>query len=106
MSSEELLFKTLRPLHLDNPLMRCGARARREVHHYNSKVQYEHDLVCTEPPGHDGDHKDAICCWKFHTFPDAEPSPEDVWEGKLCTCGKMDCETRAALDEWEIRHAV
>lgn len=76
---------------------RCGARKTELVTHYHENTT-ETNLVCTQDVGHEGSHKDAICCWRFHKFTDAEPQPEDVWRGEGCSCGRLGCETRAILD--------
>lgn len=91
------LFTHLRQVHHNAPKMRCGARRTMTVEHYNGKPR-ERDLVCTNDVGHEGLHKDALCCWKFHSFDDAEPQPEDVWRGENCACGHYQCKTRRLLD--------
>ncbi|QUE25620.1 hypothetical protein SEA_SADLAD_74 [Microbacterium phage SadLad] len=99
MTTPDEAIARLRELHHNEPKMRCGARVTRRVEHYGGSVT-ERNLVCTLEPGHEEElHKDALCCWAFHRFGDAEPSPEDVWRGKACSCGRLDCATRAILDE-------
>ena len=93
------LIEELTELHHCAPVLRCGARAVRPVEHYHGDTTAA-NLVCTEKPGHDGLHKDAICCWRFHAFSDAEPAPEDVYKGRLCSCGNLNCQTRAILEKW------
>lgn len=94
------LLARLRELHHDAPKMRCGARKTETVEHQFSGRISTALLVCTLDVGHDGDeHKDAICCWRFHTFTGADPMPEDAWRGESCSCGSLNCKTRALLDE-------
>lgn len=91
------ILARLRQLHHNAPKMRCGARVVKEVTHYSGQT-YENQLVCTLAPGHDDLHKDEICCWRFHTFTEGTPAPEDVWGGRCCSCGLLECRTRAILE--------
>lgn len=93
------MIDELKELHHPKVRLRCGARTTTTVKHYGGSVS-DRSLVCTEDPHESGDHKDAICCWTFHRFPfeSAEPAPEDVWQGKACSCGTYDCKTRAIIE--------
>lgn len=99
MSGLMPVLLAVRELHHDAPKYRCGARKTMTVEHQFSGSVSETELVCTNDPGHAGKHKDAICCWRFHEFDDAEPQIEDAWRGEACSCGTMNCKTRALLDE-------
>lgn len=90
-------FEALVELHHKVEKLRCGARTVLEVEHY-SGYSSETSLVCTRDVGHEGPHKDEICCWRFHAFTDGEPSPEDVWRGRLCSCGRLECKIREILE--------
>ena len=110
MSAEEKLER-MRELHQPVIKLRCGARVTKVVTHYSSGT-YERELVCTKDPHPATEpHKDAICCWRFHEFEEGDPTPEDVWHGKNCSCGRYECPTRAILEEaddepelqWRVR---
>jgi hypothetical protein len=92
----------LRALHHMVPRWRCGARATETIEHGDRRHPrpITVNLICTSDPGHDGLHKDALHCWTFHRFEASVPDePEDVWHGDACSCGRLNCETRAILDE-------
>ncbi len=109
--SAEATLQRLRELHHGVEKLRCGARTTKVVTHYHGNTE-ERELVCTKDPHPASEpHKDAICCWRFHEFEEGDPSPEDVWHGKNCSCGHYECATRAILEEvdeepelqWRVR---
>jgi hypothetical protein len=95
------VLTALRELHHVKPTWRCGARAVEDIEHgYFGTMPVTVSLVCTSAPGHDDLHKDALHCWTFHRFEaPTPPEPEDVWGGDACSCGGLNCKTRAILDE-------
>jgi hypothetical protein len=77
--------------------VQCGARSIPIVHHHgierDSKPGPLRVMRCTEKVGHEGLHKDAICCWNFQRFADwqvaevkpvAHPVCEDCHTGFPC----------------------
>lgn len=103
------VLTALRVEHHNSPHWRCGARATKDiVHGYVSARRLETvNLVCTSEPGHDGLHKDALHCWTFHRFEAPTPEePEDTWRGRACSCGYLECKTRAILDEAGVPDAM
>lgn len=60
-------------LHVKHEQILCGAVA--EVpHRHSSEPRREtypiRPVVCTEERGHEGPHRDALCCWNFQEFTD------------------------------------
>lgn len=61
-------------LHVRHESIQCGVTA--DVPHRHSSERrsgrplLRRDLVCTEPDGHEGPHRDAICCYNFEAFTD------------------------------------
>lgn len=67
----ERALDAVRLLHRPDVHRECGARTTATVEHSNGGAS-ERRLLCTLPPEHDGqDHKDQVCCYRFHTFSDA-----------------------------------
>lgn len=107
MNAEEKIAQ-LKELHHDDPSWRCAARlpvdqvpeSIWEKRMPLSRPGHRHNLICTEKPGHEGLHKDALHCWDFHHFEATTPEqPEDAWQGRGCSCGTLDCKTRKILEE-------
>lgn len=68
------LTKGILDLHVRHESIQCGVTA--DVPHRHSSERrsgrplLRRDLVCTEPDGHEGPHRDAICCYNFEAFTD------------------------------------
>lgn len=83
----------------------CGARSIPLVHHHAGESDKRPGplrlLRCTNVAGHDGLHKDAICCYSFQTFEDwqvTDRTPPSTFDA--CSCGTMwPCPTISALQE-------
>lgn len=72
-------------------------------HQFGGQVEAKM-LRCTQPWGHDGDHKDGNCCWNPHRFGmDQAGRPEPEWHNwERCVACKQEwpCDVeriRAAL---------
>lgn len=53
----------------------CGSQTNGPVahrHNNNSLKQSFVVMTCSKSKGHEGDHRDAVCCWSFHSFPEEE----------------------------------
>lgn len=100
MTTADDLLARVREMHQTQVHLRCGARTTEVVTHQFSGQTKKSSLVCTEAPGHDGLHKDAICCWSFHQFDAPTPAePEDTYAGRnVCTCGISGCLTLMTLN--------
>lgn len=61
-------------LHTPTGNVTCGARTDGVVPHRHSGGRTEKRVMtCSNPVGHEGPHKDAVCCWAFHSFSDGVP---------------------------------
>ena len=61
-------------LHKPTGIVTCGARTDGAVPHRHSNGHTaERVMTCSNPEGHEGPHKDAVCCWSFHSFSDGVP---------------------------------
>lgn len=53
---------------------RCGAISMPLIHHHGTETDSrpgpKRSLTCTKVPGHEGVHRDCICCYRFQTFED------------------------------------
>ena len=92
-------------LHVKREVYLCGAMSEVPHRHGNEREPYPiRPVVCTEDAGHEGPHKDAICCWNFQEFTEhaAYKSPE--WADRS-SCGHCQttwpCPTMALLDPTE-----
>ena len=84
----------LRTIHQPTGTIQCGARATLEVEHSGggpggSRSKSDKRLYCTLPNGHEEDtHRDGICCWKAHEFPDEIVDAREPRDLRRCTeCG-------------------
>lgn len=82
----------LRTIHQPTGTIQCGARATLEVEHSGGSPQGRHGdnrLYCTEKNGHeDGPHRDGICCWRVHEFPDEIVDAREPRDLRRCNeCG-------------------
>lgn len=100
MSTDTEILAEVRKIHQIESHYRCGARTTEVVTHQFSGQTKKSNLVCTEAPGHEGPHKDSVCCWSFHQFEAPTPdAPEDIYAGRFyCTCGAANCATLRALE--------
>lgn len=82
----------------------CGALSIPLVHHHgvenDRRPGPKRVLRCTEEAGHEGLHKDAICCWSFQTFEDWQVEDRKPRTFDACSCGEMwPCKTIKAMQE-------
>ena len=81
----------------------CGARSIHIVHHHGSETDKRpgprRQVRCTEDAGHEGKHKDAICCWNFETFEDWQVDHfEPTADARCGSCGEnYPCKTVRAV---------
>lgn len=64
----------------------CGARSRIMPHRHSSHRWEDKSMKCTLEAGHDGLHRDAICCWHFESF--SEVDHFEPIDRRACTCGQ------------------
>lgn len=69
-------------LHVKHEQVLCGAMA--EVpHRHSSEPRREpypiRPVVCTQEEGHEGPHKDALCCWNFQEFTEHAAYKSHEW---------------------------
>lgn len=60
------------------------------LHQFSNRVNTA-VLRCTQPLGHDGDHKDGNCCWTPHRFGrELAGPPEPEWHNfeRCVACGR------------------
>lgn len=93
-------------LHVKHEEYLCGAMAEVPHRHGNEQEPYPiRPVVCTEPKGHDGPHKDAICCWNFQKFTEPTGQKSDEWADRSscshCMTTDWPCATAALLDPTE-----
>jgi hypothetical protein len=107
MSPQKALAR-IAALHVPDHEYACGATSLGEVVVKHSSGRTGPKVLrCTLLLDHDGDHKDAICCWLFHRFaPDQATQPNPV-DQRACSCGTRytDCETAAILAQVKVREA-
>lgn len=94
-------------LHRLKTKTQCGAISMPLVHHHGAESDRRpgklKQLRCTEPAGHEGLHKDCICCWNFQTFEDwqvvdRKPITFDACASSSCT-GFWPCDTIKAVQQ-------
>lgn len=98
--SIEALAAALREFHRPTGPIQCGARATVNTVHSGGGPGRSARLFCTEPNGHDGDlHRDGICCWSVHEFPDVLVEAREPRDLRRCAdCGDAwPCKTIRAL---------
>ena len=83
---------------------RCGAISIPVVHHHGTESEAhpgpKRSLTCSEWAGHDGPHRDAICCYRFQTFEDWQVTQRQPSAYAACTCGTVwPCPTIEAIQE-------
>lgn len=76
----------------------CGAISMPLVHHHGSESDNRpgplRSLTCTEDAGHEGLHRDAICCYRFQNFEDWQVVDRRPRTFDVCSEGGMwPCET-------------
>ena len=95
----------LRTIHQPTGTIQCGARATvTRVEHSGGGGSRHKDsrLFCTEENGHEREndlHRDGICCWRVHEFPDVlvdAREPRDLRCCKECG-GQWPCSTIQVL---------
>lgn len=70
----------------------CGAMAEVPHRHGDERSPYPiRPVVCTEPQGHEGPHRDAVCCWNFQEFTEHAAYKSAEWADRS-TC--RSCSTR------------
>ena len=82
----------------------CGAISIPVMHHHGTETDKNpgplRSLTCTNDVGHEGLHKDAICCWKFDTFEDWQVIDRKPRTFDACSDGGMwPCDTVKAMQE-------
>lgn len=80
----------------------CGAISLPVVHHHGTESDHrpgpKRPLRCTEEAGHEGLHRDAICCYKFQTFEDWQVVDRKPRTFDTCSnCGMWPCSTIKAI---------
>lgn len=93
----------LRTIHQPTGNIQCGARATLAVEHSGGgpgRPKEDKRLYCTKPNGHeDTEHRDGICCWRPHPFPDERVDarePRDLRRCRECG-GRWPCATIEVL---------
>jgi hypothetical protein len=85
----------------------CGAISIPVVHHHGPETDNrpgpKRSLACSEDVGHDGLHRDCICCYRFQTFEDwqvvdRKPRTFDGCSSPSCL-GFWPCDTIKAIQE-------
>lgn len=99
--SNEILEAVL-ALHRLETHTQCGAISMPLVHHHGMESDKRpgslKTLTCTEQAGHDGLHKDCICCYQFQTFEDWQVTERRPRTFDMCSAGgTWPCETITAL---------
>lgn len=99
---DQRVAAAVRALHQPDRRRECGARATMTVQHSRGATS-ERRLYCTEDAAHDGDHRDALCCWRFHKFPDAVVDAYEPRDLRRCiTCNdSWPCTTARAIQTAE-----
>ena len=80
----------------------CGARSIPLVHHHGGESDKRpgplRTLRCTEDAGHEGLHKDCICCYSFQTFEDWQVAERKPTTFDTCSAGGFwPCDTIKAI---------
>ena len=89
-------------LHRLRTKTQCGAISMPVVHHHGAESDRNpgplKQLFCTQDAGHDGLHKDCICCYKFQTFEDWQVVARKPRTFDVCTEGGFwPCDTIKAI---------
>ena len=92
----------VRALHIRHEHILCGAMSEVPHRHGNEVEPYPiRPVVCTLDQGHDGPHRDALCCWNFQEFTEHAAYKAQEWADRSrCTMCQTSwpCATVAALD--------
>lgn len=86
----------------------CGAVSVPLVHRHGSESDARPGplrvLTCSEPDGHDGLHRDCLCCYSFQTFEDWQVADRRPRTFDVCSDGGLwPCDTVLALQEAAAR---
>lgn len=80
---------------------RCGAFSIPVIHRHSSESATAgalRVLRCSQNAGHDGPHKDAVCCYNFQEFQDWQVRGRRPGTFDSCSCGQSwPCDTIIAL---------
>lgn len=101
--SEDMLNAVLKQ-HVLVTHTQCGAISIPLVHHHGGESDFQpgplRTLTCTMDDGHDGPHRDAICCYKFQTFSDWQVVDRKPRTFDACSDGGFwPCPTIKAIQE-------
>lgn len=99
---QDEVIERVRAPHVKDEHIRCGATNEVPHQHGAERKPYPiRPVACTLPLGHEGPHKDAICCWNFQQFEGATGQKSMEWMD-CSTCAHCHqhwpCDTIAALD--------
>ena len=102
MSASTEALDAVLALHCMETHTQCGAISMPLVHHHGSESDNRpgplRSLTCTQEAGHEGLHKDAICCWNFQTFEDWQVVDRKPRTFDTCTAGGFwPCDTIKAI---------
>lgn len=101
----EVILSAIFAQHAMESTTQCGAVSIPVVHHHGSENDKrpgpKRVLHCTEPVGHEGDHKDAICCWHFQKFADWQVESRNPRAHDLCCSCHVEwpCPTVRAIQD-------
>jgi hypothetical protein len=92
-------------MHRLNAHTQCGAISIPVVHHHGAESDGHpgplRSLRCTKPAGHDGPHRDCVCCYRFQTFEDWQVVRREPYALDGCTAssclGFWPCDTIKAI---------
>lgn len=104
MNTDTLLLAML-SVHRLATKTQCGAISTPLVHHHGPESDLRpgplRKLFCTEDAGHEGLHRDAICCYNFQTFEDWQVVDRSPRTFDTCTCGgSWPCDTIQAIQRY------
>lgn len=84
----------------------CGAVSMPVVHHHGAESDRFpgplRTLTCSNEDGHEGDHKDAVCCYSFQTFEDWQVVDRKPRTWDTCSnpgCSFWPCATVTAIQK-------
>lgn len=87
----------------------CGAYTAPTVnrHAFSNAVKAE-EMRCTEDQGHEGLHRDGMCCWRTHEFTNAEVVGYRPKDRRRCRCGKPweECEVGQAVEQLALENLI
>ena len=91
-------------LHRLQTSTQCGAISMPLIHHHGGETDGRpgplRKLTCTEPAGHEGLHRDCICCYSFQKFEDWQVIDRKPRTFDTCSAGGLwPCETIKAIQE-------